>query len=784
MNLLAKYWRPMVLRLSLAGKIWLSIGIFVLGFAFITAVDQAQGMQAERQLRVASEVLFPAALRGQRSEAAFQRTARAFSDAVIMLDPSGLDRAMIEGRLTEENLQALAAIPGLPRPYKYEAGRLRNEVERFLSDCRTPYLALAGDPHGAAASSQTELGNLAFRSVSIRGSLQRLKDHLTGDLQQQLGFLQTRSARQRRLDLAVLLLTLAVAGALVNLTIRHAITRPLMKAQEELAHERDLLRVLLDNVPDSIYFKDPESRFIRVNRAQCDLLGVRTEAEAVGRTDFDFFDESHARAAYEDEREIVRSGTPMVSKVERVAAEGNVRWMTSTKVPVKDASGSVHLIVGVSRDCTDWKEAEEALQKSEESLRCMFAAIPLAVWVYDSRTLEILEVNPAAVGRYGYSAEEFLALKMPAIYADEELTRLAQALESENPEVQTRSAWKHKTKDGRVLDVEIGAHALEFRGRNAVVVAAQDVTERKQLEMELHHAQRLESVGQLAAGIAHEINTPIQYVGDNLRFMADSFQARTAVFGKYEQLRQAAECGEVTPEMLAGLRQAIEDADIEYMNQEVPKAIAQSLDGVQRVATIVRAMKEFAHPGQKEKAAADINEALRSTLLVARNEYKYVAEVQTAYGSLPPVVCLIADMNQVFLNLVINAAHAIGDVMKQTKQKGTISIATWKDGDTAVIAIGDTGCGIPDKIRTRVFEPFFTTKPVGTGTGQGLAIARSIVVEKHGGTLRFEPNRPQGTVFYISIPLNPPQAANGLAASPGVEDAPEEASETDSVRRR
>jgi PAS domain S-box-containing protein len=770
-------------RLSLTAKIWLSIGIFALGFVFSTTVDQIQGLQTERRLQVASEVSFPAALQGQRSEAAFQRTQKLLEAAVVMQDPSGLDRAGFEGETAEDNLQSLAAIPGLPLPYQSEAERLRVEIGRFLLSCKAAYGPIADDPAAIAASDLARMGDLSARSGLIERSLQQLKDRLTGDLQRQLGLLEAQSARRRWLNLAILTLTLAAATVLVNLTIRHAIMRPLMQAQADLAYERDLLRVLLDNVPDSIYFKDPDGRFIRVNRAQCALLGLRTEDEAVSRSDFDFFDESTARRVYEDEREIVRSGKPMVSKVERVSSKRGARWMTSTKVPVRDADGSVRLIVGVSRDCTDWKAAVEALQKSEESFRCLFAAIPHAVWVYDTRTLEILEVNLAAVQRYGYSAEEFLDLRMTAIYADEESHRLSRALDSGSPEVQTGSSWKHRTKDGRLLDVEIGAHALEFRGRSAVVVVAQDVTERKLLEMELLHAQKLESVGQLAAGIAHEINTPIQYIGDNLRFMSDSFRDRTAVVEMYERLREAAERGAVTQEQLAELRQAIEDADIEYANQEVPKAIAQSLDGVQRVATIVRAMKEFAHPGQKEKAAADLNEALRSTLIVARNEYKYVADVETAFGSLPPVVCLIADMNQVFLNLVINASHAIGDVMRQTKEKGKISIRTWQEGGQAVIAISDTGCGIPDKIRIRVFDPFFTTKPVGKGTGQGLAISRSIVVEKHGGTLRFEPNQPQGTIFYISIPVNP-QPAGGLAAGTGVEQGLKEESETDSVCRR
>ena len=344
-----------------------------------------------------------------------------------------------------------------------------------------------------------------------------------------------------------------------------------------------------------------------------------------------------------------------------------MRWITSTKVPVKDESGTVQLIVGVSRDCTDWKEAVEALERSAESFRCLFAAIPHAVWVYDATTLEILEVNSAAVRRYGYSTEEFLALRMPDIYPDAEAHRLFQTPDSGKPAGPLCGTWKHCTKDRRVLEVELGAHPLDFRGRAAVVVVVQDVTERKQLERDLHQAQRLESVGQLAAGIAHEINTPVQYVGDNLRFLLDAFKGRQTVLAQYERLHQAAECGTVTPQLLADLGRAIEDTDAAYLKEEIPKATQQALDGVERVATIVGAMKEFAHPGHKEKAAADLNRALQNTLLVARNEYKYVAEVETAFGDLPLVVCHIAELNQVFLNLLVNAAHAIGEVMQHTQ---------------------------------------------------------------------------------------------------------------------
>ena len=182
------------------------------------------------------------------------------------------------------------------------------------------------------------------------------------------------------------------------------------------------------------------------------------------------------------------------------------------------------------------------------------------------------------------------------------------------------------------------------------------------------------------------------------------------------------------------------------------------MEGVTRVATIVKAMKDFAHPEHNQKMAVDLNRALTSTLVVARNELKYVADVETAFGDLPPVECHVGDMNQVFLNLLVNAAHAIGDAVNGSGQRGKIGIRTWCEGDWVRISISDTGCGIPEAIRARVFDPFFTTKTVGRGTGQGLAISRSIVVDKHGGTLTFDSEVGRGTTFSIGLPVASPPA--------------------------
>jgi signal transduction histidine kinase len=188
----------------------------------------------------------------------------------------------------------------------------------------------------------------------------------------------------------------------------------------------------------------------------------------------------------------------------------------------------------------------------------------------------------------------------------------------------------------------------------------------------------------------------------------------------------------------------------------VPDSFASCQDGISRISTIVRAMKEFSHPDQREKAPADLNQALQTTLAVAKNEYKYVADITTEFGDLPPVLCHVGDLNQVFLNLIVNASHAIGDVVGKGGTKGTIRITTSREDNLVRIDVADTGSGIPAAVRPRIFDPFFTTKEVGKGTGQGLAIARSIVVTKHHGSLTFDSEVGQGTTFTIRLPIDSP----------------------------
>jgi len=308
-----------------------------------------------------------------------------------------------------------------------------------------------------------------------------------------------------------------------------------------------------------------------------------------------------------------------------------------------------------------------------------------------------------------------------------------------------------QARDGAAIPVLMSASCQRDEDGEvlAVLVVAIDLREQRKLEMDLRQAQKLESLGQLAAGIAHEINTPLQFVGDNLQFIHDSF----AALGQVVDAGIAMRDGRLAA---SGFDAAIADADVAFVRQRVPRAIDRSIEGVHRVAAIVDAMKRFSHP-RTELAEVDINLSLADALTVAHNQYKYVADVVTEFGDVPLVLAHGGDLNQVFLNLLVNAAHAIE--ARGDGQRGTITVRTERVGDRVRIRVGDTGTGIADAIRQRVFDPFFTTKPVGKGTGQGLAIARNVIIDRHRGSLDFATEVGTGTTFTIELPLAGPGSA-------------------------
>jgi signal transduction histidine kinase len=281
--------------------------------------------------------------------------------------------------------------------------------------------------------------------------------------------------------------------------------------------------------------------------------------------------------------------------------------------------------------------------------------------------------------------------------------------------------------------------------------ATEAAAEERDRDMKRRCSQKAEAVGRLAGGIAHEINTPIQFVGDNLNFLGESLPQLLQLIETYRDLCAKAATRPISPAEAAAQKKMETDVDLEFLSANIPTSIASAQDGVARVARIVQSMKTFARPEREEKALSDINEGLRETLVIATNEIKYVATVETELGDIPLVHCALGDLNHVFLTLLTNAAHAIAEVAKKTGGRGLIRVRTSREDDHVVVAISDTGVGIPAARQGCLFEP--ATEGGAKGHGQGLALARSIVVEEHGGSITFTTEPGQGTTFVVRLPI-------------------------------
>lgn len=409
-------------------------------------------------------------------------------------------------------------------------------------------------------------------------------------------------------------------------------------------------------------------------------------------------------------------------------------------------------------DITERKRTEFALQNAHTRMERLFTALPSVLISIDDKGL-IGHWNPAAEQVFGIPAQAVLGKPIfeSGIQWDwnDFSTRLGLIEGQIIP--RTISDFRYTRPDGKdgFIDLTFTPLVHENESSSELLLVGTDTTERKILQDQLLQSQKIESIGRLAAGIAHEINTPTQYVGDNIRFFQEAYADLEGLLKQYARLREAAGSCSLSRDLFQAIEEAENKFDLAYLSEEIPKAIQQSLEGVQRVTSIVRAMKDFAHPDSSEKTMVNLNQAIASTITVARNEWKYVADLVTDFDpDLPLVPCLPGEFNQVILNMIINAAHAISDVVDGgAKGKGTITVATRHDAKSAEIRISDTGTGIPQQIISRIFDPFFTTKKVGRGTGQGLAISRNVIVDKHQGTIDVQTEIRKGTAFIIHLPL-------------------------------
>ncbi len=515
-----------------------------------------------------------------------------------------------------------------------------------------------------------------------------------------------------------------------------------------------------DALEDLVAMIDRDHRIVKANRAFKEALG-NTDVE--GMHCYKIMHNADKRPKHCMANCTFTTGEPVQMVIQEEHFGG--RWFDLHVAPIKDNTGEVQQVVHALRDVTEYRRVVDQQRTTNKQTARFLDALPHGVFVVDE-TGKPLYANEKAKELLGkgivprtnvknigvvYRAfvagteEEYPPAEMPIV----------RALSGEKSTVDNMII-KHPDK---TIPIEVfGAPVTDEDGKILHALAVfHDITERRVLERQLLQSQKLESIGQLAAGIAHEINTPAQYVGDNTRFLQESFKELTTLFAKCDGFKNDYGAGKISKdEVFKKVEEAAEEADIEFLAEEIPQAIEQTLEGITRIAQIVRAMKEFAHPGTEEKRYVDLNHAIETTVTISRNEWKYVADVETDLcPDLPQVPCLPGEFNQALLNIVVNAAQAIGEQQEASgdKTKGTISVQTSTRDDTAEIRISDTGPGIPDEIKERIFDPFFTTKEVGKGTGQGLAIVHSVVVDKHDGTLRVETNPGQGTTFVIRLPI-------------------------------
>ena len=518
-------------------------------------------------------------------------------------------------------------------------------------------------------------------------------------------------------------------------------------------------RGIFDNAMVGILQATPAGRVLGANPAMASISGYDSPEDMIASINDmsrQFYADPNRRK--EMQLQIAKFGAVQNFEAEALRKDGSKMWLSMSVIAVRE-NGEVVRFEGMCQDICARKKMENALREAEQKYRGIFDNAIFGIF-QSTPEGKVLSVNSSMVSCYGYdSAEDAIAGISDVtrqVYVDPNRRSEFKRRMEEDGAVQNFEYEAYR-KDGSKIWLSMSARAIR---ENGVVVRyegmSEDISERYRLREQLLQAQKLESVGQLAAGIAHEINTPTQYIGDNVRFLKDAFKDLKSLLTSYERWFSAARKDGFSRETVEEAAAAVDGTDTGYLLEEIPKAIDQSLEGVGRVAALVGAMKEFSHPDTKEKTPLDLNRAIAGTITVARNEWKYVADVETDFDpSLPQVTCHPGEINQVILNLIVNAAHAIGDAARQGgSERGTISVRTRRCAEWAEIRIEDTGTGIPEKIRTRIFDPFFTTKEVGKGTGQGLAIARSVVVGKHGGSLDFETEEGKGTTFIIRLPYD------------------------------
>ena len=546
--------------------------------------------------------------------------------------------------------------------------------------------------------------------------------------------------------------------------------RSLKDVENRREHDaaRHMNELVMNYSLDMICTIDEMSRFVEVSAASKRILGYEPH-ELEGRKFANFLHPADLKRS-QQEVDVVMKGQATFNFENRyIRKDGMAAYLSWSA----SWSSTDRLLFCVARDITNQKVAEETSQQNEAMFRLMVEhVVDYAIVMLDPNG-RIKTWNAGAERIKGYKAGEIIGQSYSKFFTPEDISggMPAELLKQATAEGRAVFQGWHVRKEGSQFWVSMVLTAVrDAQGQLCgFVKVLHDLTERmkeeekrQQIELQLRQAQKLEAIGQLAAGIAHEINTPTQFAEHNLQFLKETFPQFIELTNGYAALLPALTDGSVSQQQIEKIQSMTQKTDLDFLAKEIPSAIDEALQGTGRISKIVRAMKEFSHPGNNNNKPepTNLNHAIETTITVARSEWKHVAEMITEFDPhLPHVPVFAGEFNQVILNLLVNAAHAISEsASSKAQHSGIITVSTRRDGDWAEIRVRDNGAGIPEKVRQRIFEPFFTTKEIGRGTGQGLTIAHSVVVKKHSGDLRFETETGKGTCFIIRLPLTQPAA--------------------------
>jgi PAS domain S-box-containing protein len=517
------------------------------------------------------------------------------------------------------------------------------------------------------------------------------------------------------------------------------------------APDLGLLAAFMSHAAVIAWIKDSEGRYVFASPAMQRQLSP-SGRPLEGLSDSDLLPAEIVASLRAKDLHVLKTGGIHESVDDAPEIDGVRRSWFSIRFPVVGAGGP--LVGGMSLEITRYRQAEREKQEAQAEFQQTLDAIADMIFVKAPHS-RLLWANRAFREFHGMSNDELLGMVEASFTPPDQTLQYVrddlQVFQTGQPlDTRDEPMTRH---DGKVVRVHtVKSPIFDVSGKVVKIVGvARDISDRRALELELRQSQKLEAVGRLASGIAHEINTPIQFVGNHNAFVRDAFGDLIRLCASYRAFVDKAAAGSIDAQALEEVRAVEAEADMDYVVETLPRAFDAIAEGVSRVAGLVRAMKEFGHPDRSDRVPADLNRALQNTLTIVASELRDVADVAIDLAELPTVPCAVGEMNQVFMNLLVNAAHAISDA---GRSRGTIRVTSQVVGDDVVIAIGDTGGGIPEAIRHKLFEPFFTTKEVGRGTGQGLAISRS-VLEKHGGSLTFETEIGVGTTFHVRLPIHP-----------------------------